>query len=57
MQHVTNLVGGDGLLRDWVCGVGRTAWVYADDTIAPGVIFFASESDGGQVFRIFPPEC
>jgi hypothetical protein len=57
MQHVTNLVLGDGLLKDWVRGVGRTAWVYADDTIAPGVIFFASESDGGQVFRIFPPEC
>jgi hypothetical protein len=57
MQHVTTLVVGDGLLKDWVRGVGRTAWVYADDTIAPGVIFFASESDGGQVFRIFPPEC
>lgn len=57
MQHVTSLVVGDGLLKDWVRGVGRTAWVYADDTIAPGVIFFASESDGGQVFRIFPPEC
>ena len=57
MQHVTNLVQGDTLLKDWVRGVGRTAWVYADDTLAPGVIFFASESDGGQVFRIFPPEC
>jgi len=57
MQHVTNLVLGDNLLMDWVRGVGRTAWVYADDTLAPGVIFFASESDGGQVFRIFPPEC
>jgi hypothetical protein len=57
MQHVTNLVVGDGLLKDWVRGVGRTAWVFADDTLAPGVIFFASESDGGQVFRIFPPEC
>ncbi len=57
MQHVTNLVVGDGLLKDWVRGVGRTAWVYAEDTLAPGVIFFASESDGGQVFRIFPPEC
>jgi hypothetical protein len=57
MQHVTTLVVGDGLLKDWVRGVVRTAWVYADDTIAPGVIFFASESDGGQVFRIFPPEC
>jgi hypothetical protein len=57
LQHVTNLVVGDGLLKDWVRGVGRTAWVYADDTLAPGVIFFASESDGGQVFRIFPPEC
>jgi hypothetical protein len=57
MQHVTSLVVGDALLKAWVAGVGRTAWVYADDTIAPGVIFFASESDGGQVFRIFPPEC
>jgi hypothetical protein len=57
MQHVTNLMQGDTLLKDWVRGVGRTAWVYADDTLAPGVIFFASESDGGQVFRIFPPEC
>ena len=57
MQHVTNLVQGDTLLKDWVRGVGRTAWVYSDDTLAPGVIFFASESDGGQVFRIFPPEC
>ena len=57
MQHVTNLVVGDGLLKDWVRGGGRAAWVYADDTLAPGVIFFASESDGGQVFRIFPPEC
>jgi hypothetical protein len=57
MQHVTNLVQGDTLLKDWVRGVGRTAWVYADDTLAPGVIFFASESDGGQIFRIFPPGC
>jgi hypothetical protein len=57
LQHVTSLVVGDALLKAWVAGVGRTAWVYADDTIAPGVIFFASESDGGQVFRIFPPEC
>ena len=57
MQHVTNLVQGDTLLKDWVRGVGRTAWVYADDTLAPGVIFFASESDGGHVFRIVPPEC
>lgn len=57
IQHVTNLVLVDALLKDWVRGVGRTAWVYADDTLAPGVIFFASESDGGQVFRIYPPEC
>jgi hypothetical protein len=57
MQHVTNMLRGDGVLLGWLSGVGRTAWVYADDTLAPGVIFFASESDGGQIFRICPPEC
>jgi hypothetical protein len=57
IQHVTNMLRGDGVLLGWLSGVGRTAWVYADDTLAPGVIFFASESDGGQIFRICPPEC
>jgi hypothetical protein len=32
-------------------------WIYADDTIEPGFIFFASEADGGAIIRCFPPEC
>jgi hypothetical protein len=34
-----------------------SVWVYADDTIEPGFIFFASEADGGAMIRCFPPEC
>jgi hypothetical protein len=34
-----------------------SVWVYADDTIEPGFIYFASEADGGAMVRCFPPEC
>lgn len=34
-----------------------SVWIYADDTIEPGFIFFASEADGGVMIRCFPPEC
>jgi hypothetical protein len=41
------------------CGERRviSVWVYADDTMEPGFIFFASEADGGGMLRCFPPEC
>lgn len=34
-----------------------SVWVYADDTIEPGFVFFASEADGGAMIRCLPPEC
>lgn len=34
-----------------------SVWVYANDTIEPGFVIFASESDGGAMIRCFPPEC
>ena len=56
-DHVMSLVGMDLRLRELLRGSGCTAWVYSDDTLAPGVIFFSTESVGGQISRIFPPEC
>lgn len=56
-DHVMSLVGMDLRLRELLRGSGCTAWVYSDDTLAPGVIFFSTESLGGQISRIFPPEC
>lgn len=34
-----------------------SVWVYADDTVEPGYVFFAAEADGGAMIRCFPPEC
>jgi hypothetical protein len=34
-----------------------SVWVYADDTVEPGFVFFAAEADGGAMIRCFPPEC
>ena len=41
------------------CGERRvlSIWVYADDTMEPGFVFFAAEADGGAMIRCFPPEC
>ena len=41
------------------CGERRvlSVWVYADDTMEPGFVFFAAEADGGAMIRCFPPEC
>lgn len=34
-----------------------SVWVYADDTVEPGFVFFAAEADGGAMIRCLPPEC
>jgi hypothetical protein len=34
-----------------------SVWVYADDTVEPGFVFFAAEADGGAMIRCFPAEC
>jgi len=57
VQYVTFLADVDARIRSMIHGAGCTAWVYADDTLGPGVIIFTSESVGGQISLVFPPEC